>query len=481
MSPLAGFPREWKGTRVGVLGLARSGLALARVLGSLGAHVLVSDNRPESAIATAVAEARQVGATVETGGHSERLFEVDLLVISPGVSVHAEVVQRALARGIPVAGEVEVAFRLCPLPMVAVTGTNGKSTTCSLLQNCLAPRSLLAGNIGVPLVSEVSGDLSRYDWIVAEISSFQLETTHSFAPRVAVLTNVTPDHLDRHRTMEEYVAAKSRIFARQVGRNDLAIFNADDEWAVKVSEWVANHQLPAWLPGFPPPQPVSPRMFFYSSHKPVEQGCYFDGKNLVFRQDGRETVIVPWDFPNLPGPHNLSNALAAALVAHLVGVSNNHIKAVFGAYGRLHHRLELVGSIDKVRFIDDSKATNVSSVEAALQTYEEPTVLIAGGRDKGLDLEQLGRIVARHAHALVVIGESAHKIASFARHAGLQRIQEATTMGDAVEQAYKLCPAPGVVLLSPACTSFDMFNNAEHRGEVFASCVNTLQSRLEGE
>ena len=474
------FPADWKGAHVGVLGLARSGLALARVLGGLGAHVLVSDSRPESAIGAAVEEARKLGAEVETGGHSARLAAVDLLVISPGVSVHAKIVQDALQRGTPVAGEIEVAFRLCPLTIIAVTGTNGKSTTCSLIEQCLAPRSLLAGNIGVPLVSEVTSvSPADLDWIVAEISSFQLETTHGFAPKVALLTNVSADHLDRHRTMEEYVAAKSRIFSHQ-GAGDFAILNADDEWANRVADWVAQGTLPEWLPGFPHRQPQGPEILRYSALGPVEQGCYFDGTNFIFRYQGVEEVLLGWNFPTLPGPHNLSNALAAALTVRLLGVKGERISQVFASYGRLHHRLELVETLTGVRFINDSKATNVSSVEAALQTYSEPTVLIAGGRDKGLDLELLGRAIVKHAFALVVIGEAAATISAAARQAGLDRIEYGASMQDAVDKAYGLCPKPGVVLLSPACTSFDMFNNAEHRGEIFAACVETLQKRLDG-
>ncbi|CAM9991542.1 unnamed protein product, partial [Phaeothamnion confervicola] len=465
---------DWKGAHVGVLGLARSGLALARVLGGLGAHVLVSDSRPESAIAAAAEEARKLGAEVETGGHSDRLSSVDLLVISPGVSVHAPVVQEALERGTPVAGEIEVAFRLCPLPIIAVTGTNGKSTTCSLIEKCLAPRSLLAGNIGVPLVSEVSSvNPADLDYIVAEISSFQLETTHGFAPKVALLTNITADHLDRHRTMEEYVAAKSRLFSHQ-GTGDFAIFNADDEWAGRVADWVAQGTLPDWLPGFPHRQPQGPELFRYSALGPVDQGCFLDGKDFIFRRGGVDEVLLRWDFPNLPGPHNLSNALAAALTVRLLGVGSERIREVFAAYGRLHHRLELVETFSQVRFIDDTKATNISSVEAALETYPEPTVLIAGGRDKGLDLDLLGQVIAKHAFGLIAIGEAGPTISQASRAAGLQRIESGSSMQEAVDKAYEMCPRPGVVLLSPACASFDMFNNAEHRGEVFAASVKTL-------
>ena len=228
------IPQSWSGQRVSVLGLARSGLALARVLTGLGAQVLLSDQRSPEELGELAAQAQAFGAEVEMGGHSDRLLDCNVLIISPGVSLYAPVVQQALQRGVAVTGEVEVAYRLCPKPLLAITGTNGKSTSCSLLKEALGPRSRLAGNIGVPLISEVTGDLSEVDYIVAEISSFQLETVHSFRPHLAMLTNVTADHLDRHRTMEEYVQSKARLFAYQTPE-DWAIFNADDAEARRPS------------------------------------------------------------------------------------------------------------------------------------------------------------------------------------------------------------------------------------------------------
>ena len=462
------FPEQWKGTRVGVLGLARSGIALAKVLTKLGAHVLVSDTRKPEQLP--VEEAVRAGAEVETGGHSVKLLQTDLIVISPGVSVHADIVQKALQAGVPVTGEVEIAWRLCPKPLIAVTGTNGKSTTSSLIDRSLAPRSLLAGNIGVPLVAEVSGELGGVDWVVAEISSFQLETVHQFRPRISVLTNITPDHLDRHRTMEEYMAAKCRLFWRQT-EQDYAVFNQDDELAAKAADLLSEGKLPAWLPGFPPlEQKPNPIVWRYSVQGPVPQGVWYqDG---FVKENGN--TLFRWDFRGLPGPHNLSNGLAACAAARLAGARPEQIEKAFREYGNLHHRLELVGTHNGIRFIDDSKATNVSSVEAALDTYHEPIVLIAGGRDKGLDLEGLGAIIARKAHGLVAIGEAGPTIAEAASRHGLKNVQRATSMDDAVQRAFRMAPAGGVVLLSPACTSFDMFLHAEDRGDKFAESVRRL-------
>ncbi|MBX3168398.1 MAG: UDP-N-acetylmuramoyl-L-alanine--D-glutamate ligase [Candidatus Eremiobacteraeota bacterium] len=472
------IPQSWEGQRVSILGLARSGLALARVLTAKGARVLLSDQRAPEQLGDMPEQARALGAEVEMGGHSDRLLEGDVLLISPGVSIYAPVVQQALERGVAVAGEVEVAYRLCPKPLLAVTGTNGKSTSCSLLQQALGSRSRLAGNIGIPLVSEVSGDLTGIDFVVAEISSFQLETVHSFRPHLALLTNVTADHLDRHRTMEEYVESKARLFAYQTG-DDWALFNADDAEARRVGEWVAQGKLPLW-PHYPPPRRSHAKLLQYSVQHEVEHGAWLQDGWFWLRLPGDEArKVLRWHFPNLPGPHNLSNALAACLAALCVGASSEQIEHAFASYHRMHHRLEEVGALEGVRFIDDSKATNVSSVESALLTYEEPVVLIAGGRDKGLNLDDLGRVIARHCHALVSIGEAGPQIAEHALKYGLKAHQRASSMEEAVELAHSLAPRPGVVLLSPACTSFDMFLNAEHRGEVFAASASRLMEKME--
>ncbi len=472
------IPQAWEGQRVSILGLARSGLALARVLAAKGARVLLSDQRQAEQLGDLPAQARALGAEVEMGGHSDALLDCDVLIISPGVSLYAPVVQQALQRGVAVTGEVEIAYLLCPRPLLAVTGTNGKSTTCSLLQEALGSRSRLAGNIGVPLVSEVTGDLTGVDYVVAEISSFQLETVHAFRPHLALLTNVTADHLDRHRTMEEYVQAKARLFAYQ-SQDDWAIFNLDDAEARRVGEWVAQRSLPLW-PHYPAPGDQGAKILHYSVHQEVAQGAWLQDGWFWVRLPGSEArKVLRWHFPNLPGPHNLSNALAACLSAVCVGATGEQIEHAFASYHRMHHRLEEVGALAGVRFIDDSKATNVSSVESALLTYEEPVVLIAGGRDKGLDLDELGQVIAKHCHALVSIGEAGPQIAEHALKYGLKAHQRASSMEEAVEVAHSLAPRPGVVLLSPACTSFDMFQNAEHRGEVFAASASRLMEKME--
>lgn len=492
----AGFclPKDLKGLKFSVLGLARSGLALAQVLIPKGAEVFLSDSRSQEAVGSAYDQALELGAQVEVGGHSERLLQCDALVISPGVSIHAGIVEKARGLGIPVLGEVELAHHLSPWPLISVTGTNGKSTTCSLVQEFLAPASFLAGNIGLPLVSEIEAHLgdSNIAWVVSEISSFQLETVHRFRPKVAVLTNITPDHLDRHKTMEEYARAKARLFHQQTAE-DWAICNEDDPLTLQVCQQLRQGQHQPWFEGFPAPQNVAPQVFSYSTQHCVERGCYFDSSSrwiyFVSNDVGTDTTvskpILEWNYPNLPGPHNLSNAVAAILVGHLLGVSTDKMHQVLKNYGRLHHRLELVENFGGVQFVDDSKATNVSSVSAALETFgsERPTVLIAGGRDKGLDLDELARSIVQFAHGLVYIGEAGPSIAEKALGCGLnpQRCLSASDMAQAVQLGFQMLqPQGGVVLLSPACTSFDMFSNAEHRGQVFQQSVRSLQQDHQG-
>ena len=466
---------NFEGKRVVVLGLGKSGVALARELTARGARVLVSDARSPEALEEPLSELEGLPVEVETGGHTDRVLAGDMLILSPGVSVHHPRVREALERGVLVTGEVEVAWRLSRAPFVAVTGTNGKSTTATLIHRILGPRSILAGNIGTPLVAEVA-QAPEGGYVVAEVSSFQLETVHDFCPRVAVLTNVTPDHLDRHPDLDEYFAAKARLFALQ-GPEDAAILSADDPEADRMARLLEEGRLPRWLPGFPPPPgPARPQLLRYSARGPVERGAWFEDGNLWYRDGGPAEPLGPWGFAGLPGPHNLANALAAVAAGRWLGVPVGEIRAALEGHRPLHHRLEEVGVRGGVRFIDDSKGTNPGSVEAALESYSQPIHLIAGGKDKGTDFTDLGRAIARRARTLVLLGEAAPRLADCAREAGMDRIQVCASLQEAVETAWKNAQPGDVVLLSPACASFDMFRNAEDRGRRFAEAVLALPS-----
>lgn len=460
-----------KGKRVTVLGMGKSGLALVRELTRLGAVPFLSDTRPADQLPLA-----QVTCEYEAGGHSARALEAEMLVISPGISVHNPIVQEALRLGIEVTGEVEIARRLSQAPFVAVTGTNGKSTTVTLIHHMLEPRSILAGNIGNPLVAEV-GELGPDRLVVAEISSFQLETTHEFAPHVAVLTNITPDHLDRHPTLEEYRAAKARLFAYQKP-SDWAVFPADDEPSQWVLQQLRAGTLPAWHTGFPAPStPAQPNILEFSATHPVARGAWLEDGHIVLKLSDRPDRLFRWDFPGLPGPHNLLNGLAAICAAGALGVKTERMVQALSRHEPLHHRMELVAEQDGVRWIDDSKATNSSSVEMALETFDGPIVLIAGGKEKGTDFTDLGKAIARRVRHLVLIGEAAPRLAQAAAQAGLTQIHHAGhDFPEAIETARRLAEPGGVVLLSPACASFDMFKNAEDRGDQFRALVRGRDS-----
>lgn len=464
---------NFDGKRIAVLGIAKSGVALARELSRRGARVLLSDSRSEADLADALAQVRGLPVEVETGGHTDRVVDGDLLIVSPGVSVHQPLVRKALGRGVAVMGEVEIAFRLSPAPFVAVTGTNGKSTTATLIHRMLGERSILAGNIGNPLVAEVA-EAPPDGYVVAEISSFQLETVHEFRPRVAVLTNVTPDHLDRHPSLEEYFAAKARLFAMQ-GPEDAAILSADDPEAARMARLLEEGALPAWLPEFPaPPQPARPQILRFSARGPVERGAWYADGHVWYREGGEAERLLPWSFAGLPGPHNLANGLAAVAAARWLGTGVEEIRAALEGHHPLHHRLEEVGHPGGVRFIDDSKATNPGSVEAALDSFSEPIHLIAGGKDKGTDFQELGVAIARRARTLLLIGEAAPRLEAEARAAGMESIHRCSSLQEAVGLAWKNAQPGDVVLLSPACASFDMFRNAEDRGRQFAEAVSRL-------
>jgi UDP-N-acetylmuramoylalanine--D-glutamate ligase len=441
--------------------------------------VLVSDTRPVADLQSALADLADLPVEIESGGHTDRALQADLLVVSPGVSVHHPMVRRALALGMPVMGEVEIAWRLSPVPFVAVTGTNGKSTTATLIHQMLGPRSILAGNIGNPLVAEVAGAPSG-GFVVAEVSSFQLETVHAFRPRVAVLTNITPDHLDRHPDLDEYFAAKARLFALQ-GPEDAAVLSADDPEADRMARLLEQGALPAWLPGFPAPsRPACPCLLRFSVRGPVARGAWFEDGFVWYRGDGQAERLFAWGFPGLPGPHNLANSLAAVTSARWLGVGAEDIQRALSSHHPLHHRMEEVGRPGGVRFIDDSKGTNPGSVEAALDSYAEPILLIAGGKDKGTDFTELGRAIARRARMLLLIGEAAPRLESSARAAGMSAILSCTSLQEAVQAAWKNAQPGDVVLLSPACASFDMFRSAEDRGRQFAEAVSRLPADSSG-
>ncbi|MEW6182599.1 MAG: UDP-N-acetylmuramoyl-L-alanine--D-glutamate ligase [Bacillota bacterium] len=443
---------QFEGKNILVVGAGKSGVAAARFLSAEKANVVLTDIKT----AAELPEAAALGVKTFFGAYPA-VAGFDLVVVSPGVPTELEPLSEARMRGIEVTGELELAFSLTSAPVVAITGTNGKTTTTALTGEIFKSagwRTVVAGNIGTPLISLVEGDVPP-DVIVAEVSSFQLETTLLFRPRVAVVLNVTPDHLDRHRTIAEYAAAKARIFVNQE-EGDAAVLNLDDP-------------LTAAMKG----QSRGVELFFSRRHNLESGACVRDGR-LFFAHDGGPVEICGAGEIGIPGAHNLENALAAVAAAGFMGVSAHVIAKTLRDFKGVTHRLEFVDDIDGVRYINDSKGTNPDAAIKALEAYDRPIVLIAGGRNKGSRFDDFAAKVKEKARVLVVLGESAEEIAAAASAAGVDLILRAKGFKEAVHLAREAARPGDVVLLSPACASWDMFRNYEERGELFKQTVREM-------
>ena len=464
MDAISAVPsNSWKETSVTVFGMGRSGQAAADLLLDRGANVTLIEehSRPELDVLRNSYEQR--GARICIGGNlASALSQAELLVVSPGVSKDHDVLQLARQKNISVIGEIELASRFLQAPIIAVTGTNGKSTTVRLIGAMLqgsGKHAFVGGNLGLPLCEAVTrftepSLATDYDYIVAEVSSFQLETIQQFKPWISVLLNVTPDHLDRHPTQEEYQAAKQRIFENQTDQ-DWMIMNADDPV-------VRTMALDA--PG---------RLFEFSLSREVAQGMYLDRDIIRGRLAGQaEIVFERGDIP-MRGQHNVANAMAAMSVGLLCGCSKEEMVKALQNLPTFEHALEPLRTWQGVTFINDSKGTNVDAALKALQSFHEPVVLILGGKDKGGDFTLLLEPIHRGVKGIVVIGEAAPRILDALQ--GSVPIYGATSLQDAVTQACSLANSGDVVLFSPACSSFDMFQNYHHRGLEFKRLVQELQ------
>lgn len=449
-------PFQLEGKRVLVVGLARTGIASALFCAERGARVTASEEQPEAKVAEAAAKLRAAGVTLELGGHRRETFLAqDLIVSSPGVPYGAPLLAAARAQGIPVWSEIELAWRFLRGRLVAITGSNGKTTTTALTGHLLETAgvpTLVGGNIGTPLISRVSSS-SEASVTVAEVSSFQLENIAGFRPDVAVLLNLTPDHLDRHASLQEYARAKARIFENQT-EGDAAIVNADDP------------SLAALLP-------ARPRVFRFSRTAPVEKGAYVHGEAVLFRCNGTEAALLRRSDIGLRGEHNVENVLAATAAAYLVGAPPAAIAQGVRTFAGVEHRLEFVGEIGGVSFYNDSKATNVDATLKALDAFTGGLLVILGGKDKGSDYTLLREPLAARARKALLIGAAAEKIAG--QIAGAVACEAAGTLARAVASAFAQARPGDTVLLAPACASFDQFDSYEHRGRVFKQLVRQLE------
>lgn len=454
---------EIKKKKVTVVGGARSGLAVAKLLTKAGANVFLTE---KAASTRGLEEALEAaGIAYEFGGHTRKALDADFFAISPGVPSTVNIVQQATRSGIEVYSEIEVASWFCKAPMVAVTGSNGKTTTTSLIGHLFRSagrETIVAGNIGYPFADYVL-DLSPEAVVVLEVSSFQLDHIDTFRPAVSVLLNITPDHLDRYDyDLNKYAHSKFRIFENQQG-NDVLVYNSDDTLVRDYVAWVQTQRDLQTL-GFSLKEELDAGGF-------LREGA--DGPMLVLRVHQQEEILMQANKLALPGQHNLYNSLAAAVAARVMEVRSDVVRESLSSFEGVPHRLEFVREVGGVRYVNDSKATNVNAVWYALESFQEHIVLIAGGRDKGNDYASLRPLVRHKARAVIAIGESAAKVMKDLGTVAGQSV-EAGSMEEAIQLA-RLYAEPGdVVLLSPACSSFDMFENYEDRGDTFKRLVMSL-------
>jgi len=450
---------EVKGKRFSVIGGARSGIAVARLLKLHGGTVFVSDKVTGENMKQAAEELDLAGIRYEFGANTERVLDTDVVVLSPGVPSDVPLVKQSLAKGLSVVSEVEVASWFCTAPIVAITGTNGKTTTTTLTGRMFEDAKhpcIVAGNIGTAF-SQVAGQIGNDGAAVLEISSFQLDHIQTFRPKVAVWLNVTPDHLDRYdHSYEKYIASKCRIFENQKN-GDVLVYNADDETERSHVENLA---------------PQSAKKLAFSIHAQVEEGAFVKAGHMKVRLNGIESDVIATAKIAIRGIHNLYNAMAATLAARVMGISTASIRSTLKNFKGVEHRLEFVREVNGVTYVNDSKATNIDSVWYALQSFDKPIVLFLGGRDKGNDYSRLVDLVKRQVKAIVAIGESADIVTK--AFASVVRVTAATSMEEAVQIAARAAAPGDVVLFSPACASFDWFENYEHRGKVFKGLVGEL-------
>jgi len=449
---------ELKNKRVLVVGLGKSGMAAALFLKARGARVTVSDTRSAAALAHEIPALLEAGIMVESGGHGLLTFRrQDLIVVSPGVPLETPEVAQAAALGMPVMGELELAARFLQGEVVAITGSNGKTTTTTLVGRIFADAglpTLVGGNIGLPVI-ELVGEAKAETWNVLEVSSFQLETVSEFRPKIAAVLNITPDHLDRHKTFANYAAAKTKITAQQT-RDDFLVLNAEDKAAQMVAAT------------------TKAQIFWFSALRQIKQGAFVHGESVFFlaKEGGKAEPVLPVAEIALKGAYNVENVLAAVCVARLAGISAESIRSSVRGFRAVEHRLELVGTVAGVEFYNDSKATNVDAAMKAVASFDGGIHLILGGKDKESDYTLLAPLLRERVKVVYTVGSAAEKIER--QLAGVAKIESAGTIERAVTLAAEAALPGDVVLLAPACASFDQFENYEHRGRVFREQVQGL-------
>ena len=451
---------NFEGKKVLVCGMARSGVSAAQCLYELGARVTISDSKAEEKLAEALQplEGMDIRRCLGDQAQPADLESYDLAVTSPGIPMQAPILRAVQAAGVPLIGELELGAQVSRAPLYAVTGTNGKTTTTTLIGEIfrnLGKTTYVVGNIGYPFTA-CALRCGEEDVAVAEVSSFQLETISTFHPHIAVMCNITEDHLNRHGTMEEYIRVKERIF-ENMGQGDYAVLNLDDPIVRGMAERI----------------PCAPA--FFSRRQEVETGAYLEGEEVVFSLNGHKKRVLRADEIRIPGEHNLENALAATALTMLAGVPAPVVRHTLKTFPGVEHRIETVRTVEGVTYINDSKGPNVDASIRAVRAMKVPTVLLAGGYDKHTDFLPLAReILASKIHTVVVLGDTAEQIERALRAVGFESILHAKTFEEAVLLARSCAREGENVLLSPACASFDMFQDYEERGRVFKEIVSRL-------
>jgi UDP-N-acetylmuramoylalanine--D-glutamate ligase len=450
-----------KDKKVLIVGLGKSGTACARFLKEGGAVVTATDCKSIDDLTEEAKGLKSLGIHIEAGRHRvETFLGSDLIVMSPGVSMNIQPVKLAREKGIKVLSEIELAYNFIKAPIIAITGTNGKTTTTSLIGEILRKSQrevFVGGNIGNPLIEYISLK-KETDYVVAEISSFQLEGTVNFKPNIAVLLNISPDHLDRHSSYQDYIKAKERIFLNQ-NKGDVAILNADDPLILKIADSLKDV-----------------RKIYFSKKERIDKGIYLEGDSIVSEIHSQKCFFSTEAF-KIKGVHNIENIMAAIAAAQICKCNNEQIKDAIDNFTGLEHRMEFVQEISRVHYYNDSKATNAGAVEKSLMSFDQPIILIAGGKDKGTGYDTLRGLVKEKVKRLILIGEAKEII--FKDLGSLTQTLKADTLQEAVELAW-LDSSPGdIVLLSPACSSFDMFRDYEERGKVFKATVTELRLKAD--
>lgn len=449
---------EFSNKNVLVLGAGVSGRSVAEVLASYGAKVTLNDSNRIDDSKEEFQKLKSLAVNIVAGSQDESLLQsMDYIVVSPGISIELPLIATARSKGIVVMSEIEAAYALCQAPIIAITGTNGKTTTTALtgeMMKASGKNTVVGGNIGAALSQEVNG-ISRDSVVVAEISSFQLEGIIHFRPHIAVVLNLTPDHMDRHHTMEGYQAAKERIFENQ-RKDDFLVLNYDDTIVQTMAA-----------------RSISQTVFFSTKRELENGGCVKDDQ-IVINWQGKRNIICPVKDMKLFGKHNLENALAACCAAFLAGVSPAVMAEVLRNFAGVEHRIEPVATINGVSYYNDSKATNPESTVKALEAFAGNIILIAGGRDKNTDLTEVMTLAKNKVDHLILLGEAKTRFIEAAKQHGVHNIHDISSFQEAITLAHRLARSPQVVLLSPACASYDMFNNYEERGRVFKELVHCL-------